>query len=213
MKGYQLQAKGLSKRFGARWIFRDWSIEVSSGDILVLTGANGSGKSTLLKVLSGAVPTLEGELILRRPDGKKIAVEALWEYIAMAAPYQELIEEMTLIEMLDFYFDLVPARQTVPRSYWPEWMQLAGHEKKQIVSFSSGMKQRLRLAMAFLADRPVLLLDEPTSNLDERGKAWYQEKLSAVSREQIVVIASNDVQEYRFDGYEPTHLHDMGLIK
>ena len=185
------------KRFNREWIFRHLNYEFFAGKSYAVTGTNGSGKSTLLLVIGGAVIYNEGSIIYSMKD-VKLSNDIYFKQIAIAAPYLELIEELTAREMLEFHSRFKPLIQGLQIS---SILQIAGLEKaanKQIRYFSSGMKQRLKLVQAFLSNTPVLLLDEPTTNLDEEGIGLYHQLIRDHSKGKLVIISSNDRQEYEF---------------
>jgi ABC-type multidrug transport system ATPase subunit len=209
MSNWLFQTQNLGKRFGREWIFRNLNLEFQSGENYAITGANGSGKSTLLKILTGAVPANEGTLVLSQ-DGKILDIEQHYQSIALAAPYIELIEELTLPELLEFHFSFQKLQVGLDLKELPEILYLQTHLKKPISTFSSGMKQRVRLGLAFFSQSPLLLLDEPTTNLDLVGQEWYRVMLLKYQANRITIIASNDLNEYQFDGLKSTHVIKMG---
>ena len=191
------------KRYNREWIFRHCNYEFTSGKNYAITGPNGSGKSTLLQVIAGATLHNEGtieynDLQSAKPSGRTMSNEQHYANISIAAPYLELIEEMTAKEMLVFHSKFKPLIQFLNIE---EMLQIVGLEKainKQIRYFSSGMKQRLKLAQAFFSNTPVLLLDEPTTNLDADGIALYQTLISNYTKDKLVIVSSNVKQEYDF---------------
>ncbi len=187
----------VGKRFNREWIFRHCSYEFNSGKSYAITGPNGSGKSTLLQVIAGA--TLHNEGIIEfKNELQTTDNEQHYTYLSIAAPYLELIEEMTAIEMLEFHSKFKPLIQSVS---FEEILKIVGLENavsKQVRYFSSGMKQRLKLAQAFFSNTPVLLLDEPTTNLDADGIALYHQLISNYTKDKLVVVSSNVKQEYDF---------------
>lgn len=189
----------LSKRYNKEWIFRDLNYNFSTGKNYALVGANGSGKSTLLQILSGYHLATSGE-ILYTSGGNVISGEAIYPHIALAAPYMELIEEFTLLEHLNFHFKFRKLQQGQTFQAVMESCYLGEARHKFVKNFSSGMKQRLKLALAFYTESEVILLDEPTSNLDAQGISWYHERLSKViNSNRTVIIASN--QSYEYESY------------
>ena len=163
---------------------------------IVIGGANGSGKSTLLQVLSTARHPSKGVVSYQDENGIIIPAEKIFHLLSFAAPYLELIEECTLLEFLQYHFTFKPARMKVNDMIARIGLGAAAH--KQILSFSSGMKQRVKLAQAILADTPVLMLDEPCTNLDEDGVRLYQELIEEHTGHRLVLVASNDKREYSF---------------
>jgi ABC-type multidrug transport system ATPase subunit len=193
----QISLSEAGKRFNRDWIFRKISYDFSSGNSYAITGPNGSGKSTLLQVIAGAMVTSEGQ-VSYKISGKKMDGEQVYKLLSIAAPYQELIEEMTLTEFLLFHGKFKPllAGFTVARAI--REVNLSSASNRQIRYFSSGMKQRAKLAQAFFSDVPCLLLDEPCTNLDVEGIALYHRLVEQYTRDRLVIVSSNDVQEYGF---------------
>lgn len=185
------------KRFNREWIFRHLSYEFLPGKKYAITGPNGSGKSTLLQVIAGAALHNEGTIEYRNEE-QTTNSEQQYSYISIAAPYLELIEEMTAKEMLEFHSKF---KALVTSPDIEAILKIVGLEKaahKQIRYFSSGMKQRLKLAQAFFSDTPVLLLDEPTTNLDADGIAVYLSLISNHTKGRLVIVSSNVKPEYDF---------------
>lgn len=185
------------KRYNREWIFRRCSYEFLAGKNYAITGPNGSGKSTLLQVIAGA--TMHNEGIIEYISAKgTIEPEQHYRHISIAAPYLELIEEMTAKEALEFHATFKPLIQSISIE---DMLQIVGLEKsinKQIRYYSSGMKQRLKLAQAFFSNTPILLLDEPTTNLDADGIALYHTLISNYTKDKLVIVSSNVKQEYDF---------------
>lgn len=199
----QIVLTNLGKRYNREWIFRNLSYTFTAGNSYAITGANGSGKSTLLQVIAGALTHTEGtvELTANLPTGQAgdkqpTANGQLYSYIAIAAPYLELVEEMTATEMLSFHQNF--KKLTAPVAEVLKTVALENAAHKQIRYYSSGMKQRLKLAQAFFSNVPILLLDEPTTNLDEEGIALYHYLISNNAAGKLIIVSSNDKQEYDF---------------
>lgn len=188
----QVDLKNISKRFNQELIFKNLSYSFKSGSKYAITGPNGSGKSTLIQVISGYVRPSAGEIAYAEGN---IDVEDVFTHISIAAPYLELVEEFTLDEAIDFHFKF--KQPLVSKPDLLEISYLGDAKDKQVKKFSSGMKQRLKLALAFYSDCPLLLLDEPTSNLDEKGAQWYHEQIQK-QKNKTILIASNQPTEYSF---------------
>jgi len=185
------------KRFNREWIFRSLNYEFSKGIKYAVTGPNGSGKSTLLQVLSGSLSLNEGGCIWK-VQNEDIQQDHVHLYISIAAPYFELIEEMTAKEFLTFHSNF---KKYINHFSIENILQEAGLSNainKQIRFFSSGMKQRLKLAQAIFSDVPVILLDEPCTNLDTSGFEIYYSWIEKYCSNRLLVISSNDKNEYRF---------------
>jgi ABC-type multidrug transport system ATPase subunit len=194
---FTIQVKNASKRFHNEWIFKNLDLELSSGDTLAITGGNGSGKSTLLKCLSGAIPLTSGT-IQYQAGSTQISEEHWFRSLALATPYLELPEEFTLSEVINFHFQFKNPLQNRTNTEILEVLGLEKHKSKAISQFSSGMKQRVKLALAIFSEVPFLLLDEPTTNLDTQGLSWYLKLIQQYSPGRIIVICSNDPREYDF---------------
>jgi len=190
----KIVAENLGKRFNREWIFRHFSFTLEPGKTFAITGPNGSGKSTLSQVLWGQVPPTTGTLKFFE-NGKPVPETETFRLISIAAPYMDLIEEFTLEEMIRFHFKFKASTDSMTIEAMPERMELAASKDKKIGAFSSGMKQRLKLALAFYSQTPFLFLDEPTTNLDRHAIAWYHDNLDRQTG-RGVVIASNQEGEY-----------------
>jgi ABC-type multidrug transport system ATPase subunit len=193
----QITLDNIGRRFNREWIFRGISYTFNNQDSYAVLGANGSGKSTLLQVLNGSLSPSAGKLGYSL-QGQNIEPENIFTYLSLAAPYLELIEEFTLNEVIDFHFKFKKFKPGLNKAALTEILNLQGSQNKMIRYFSSGMKQRLKLALAFCADTPMLMLDEPTSNLDNQGIDWYLSLVEKYSAGRLTIICSNQEHEYSF---------------
>ncbi len=187
----------IGKRYRHDWIFRNIDIEFKTGEPCVIQGSNGSGKSTLLQIVSGFVVPTEGTITYTEA-GKQIPVEQIFRHFSIASPYLDLIEDFTLAEIIDFNFSFKKMVDGVTPSQLVELIDLIKAKDKQLRYYSSGMKQRVKLALALFADTPILLLDEPTSNLDKKGMDWYRGLVKGHIANRLVIICSNN-QPQEFD--------------
>jgi len=190
----RIEGASLTQRFGARTIFSGVCVAASPGGPAAITGPNGSGKSTLLEILAG----------LRRPTGGTVRIgiggethgTRLERFIGFASPRLRLYDELTALETIDFV-----ARDTAAGERGRELLErfgLGGRGNSRVGTFSTGMIQRLKLVAAALNDPPVLLLDEPCSNLDEAGRSLVFGYLASVREGKAIVIATNDPAEADF---------------
>ena len=166
----QITLENCGKRYNRDWIFRKLSYTFLQGKTYAITGANGSGKSTLLQVIAGSTNATEGTINYSNA-ATAIANEQIHQQLSIAAPYLDVIEEMTAIEFLEFHSAFKPLLFS-PK----EIITIVDLEKavnKQIRYYSSGMRQRIKLAQAIFSQTPVLLLDEPCTNLDKTGYQLY----------------------------------------
>ena len=185
------------KRFNREWIFRNISLNFESANSYAIIGPNGSGKSTLLQCLAGMMQLSEGE-IGYTGNLKPLENEDAYKQISFCAPYLELIEEMTLIEFLDFHSSFKHFLPEVTTKSVIEVLELQPAARKQIRYYSSGMKQRVKLAQAIFSNSQIVLLDEPCSNLDEDGIELYHSLINDHCLNRLVIVSSNDEIEYRF---------------
>ncbi|GAA4318192.1 ABC transporter ATP-binding protein [Flaviaesturariibacter amylovorans] len=193
----RIELSGTGRRFNQDWIFRRADLSFTSGEAYALTGPNGSGKSTLLQVIGGLMQPSEGKVTYHQDD-KTVAPESIFQHVALAAPYLEVIEEFTATEFLEFHRRFKPLRAGRSVQEIVDRIGLAGAAHKQIRQYSSGMKQRVKLAQAFYSDTPVLLLDEPTSNLDATGIQLYKDLVAEEGAGRLLIVCSNDPVEYEF---------------
>ncbi|TAL43880.1 MAG: ATP-binding cassette domain-containing protein, partial [Chitinophagaceae bacterium] len=173
------------KRFNRDWIFRHLTYEFSAGKSYAIIGPNGSGKSTLLQVLSGAMQLSEGNGIWIIDNGK-MDNETVFEKISICAPYLDVVEEMTLKEFFEFHHHFKPFLTSVTPEQIISILGLEEAADKQIRNYSSGMKQRVKLAQAVFSDVPVILLDEPCTNLDAAGMALYNQLINDYCKKRMV---------------------------
>jgi ABC-type multidrug transport system ATPase subunit len=197
-----IHLQNVGKRYRLDWIFRGVDFSFKNGERYAILGPNGSGKSTLLKVLSGHLSPSKGSVSFEK-QGQKIEPDVVYRQVSYAAPYIELIEEFTLEEALKFHAKLKPLMPGFNPAKLYELLALPRTRTKEIRFFSSGMKQRVKLALAVCSDTPVLLLDEPATNLDLQGIEWYKNLIADYASDRLVVIASNDPHDGDFC---PVHL-------
>ena len=190
-----ISVNDLSKRFNREWIFRHLSFEFLPGETYAITGPNGSGKSTFLQVVWGQVPQTSGTISYKKAD-QTLPVEEVFRHLSIATPYMDLIEEFTLVEMLDFHFHLKKIRAGYSIAELIQVMYLENAAEKQLVNFSSGMKQRLKLGLALYTEAEAYFLDEPGTNLDSRAFEWYLGELGGLPEYAMIFIASNNADEY-----------------
>lgn len=193
----KISVEEVSKRFIQHSIFKNVSLNFETPNSYALLGANGSGKSTLLRIIAGMQSPTKGS-ISYSDNTITIAPEAIFEHISYCAPGMELIEEMTLTEMLEFHFSFKPIFQNFTVTSIIELIGLNDSRNKFIGNFSSGMKQRVKLAQAIFANTSVLLLDEPCTNLDQMGVEQYRNWVQEYSQNRLLIIASNEEREYDF---------------
>lgn len=192
-----IKLENLGKKFRKEWIFRKVNLTFELGNSYTFVGPNGSGKSTLLQVLAGVMPHTEGDIVYLA-DNQVVSIDDVFRKIVIAAPYLELVEEFTLQESVEFHQKFKPFKDKITPTQLIDLLQLSQHKDKTVKNFSSGMKQRLKLGLAFYSESPIILLDEPTSNLDAQGLVWYLEQIEKHTANRLLIICSNQPAEYTF---------------
>ncbi|HTD92194.1 MAG TPA: ATP-binding cassette domain-containing protein [Chitinophagaceae bacterium] len=190
------------KRFNRDWIFRHFTYTFETGQTYAITGPNGSGKSTLLQVLSGSMHFNEGKCDWHTPGPNGVTSllppEQVYGHVSICAPYLEVVEEMTLREFLQFHQEFKPFLPGVDIDGIITAVGLEKAADKQIRHFSSGMKQRVKLAQCIFSNTALLLLDEPCTNLDAPGIDLYLRLISLHGKDRLIIVSSNDEVEYSF---------------
>ena len=189
----QISLAQACKRFNKEWIFKNLNFQFEAGKHYALVGNNGSGKSTLLQIIAGYSGLTKGSI-----DWNPFDANNIYEQISFAAPYLELVEEFTATEQFEFQAQFKPIQKELSTEKILELIGLKNAAHKQIRYYSSGMKQRLKLALAIFSDCPILLLDEPCSNLDKEGYALYDTLIKEYAMHKLIIVGSNDPAEYHF---------------
>ena len=198
----------VGKRFNKEWIVKNLSLDIPSQSSLSITGANGSGKSTLIKLISAYIEPTSGNLQYFK-NKRKWPIESIPYTIGLAAPYLNLIEEFSLKEHLEFHFKFRTTAFKLDEIIKKSNFQFSIN--KRIKDFSSGMKQRLKLALAFYGENQLIILDEPTSNLDREGIEWYRSQIQQKMGTCTIIVASNQPHEYDFIPYT-INLNDINNL-
>ena len=188
--------EGLQKKFGKQHILQDVSYTFNTGSKTVILGSNGSGKSTLIKILSGSLEATEGSPVYTF-EGSNVTAKSAGLHVGIVAPYVALNPMFSLKETLAFHEQFCPFPEGFKLTDWLYKAGLAAHEDKRLSTFSSGMLQRVRLLLAVANDRPLLLLDEPLSNLDAEGVLFYTELIRSFALSKTIIVGSN----YQKDEY------------
>lgn len=191
-------AHNIEKRFNHRLVLRGVNFELEEADSLVITGPNGAGKTTLVKIVCGLLSPSAGRLEYYI-DNRKAGAEKVYEQIGLVGPYLQLYKDLTAWENLSFFARVRHGK--IDREKIGELMArvgLAGREHDTLKTYSSGMLQRIKYVAALYHDPQALILDEPTANLDEKGKKLVYEIIEEQKRKHIVIIATNEAEEIQF---------------
>lgn len=187
----KLKLDKITQKFPGRKVFRDISIEVEKGEKLVITGPNGSGKTTLAKIIGAMIRPSSG-VVKMELDDKTISGSGIIPYIGLVAPDLFLYDELTGAENVRFFASVANCDLESVAPLFTRF-GLEGREDDLVRSYSSGMKQRLKYVLALLRKPPLLILDEPTANLDEAGRLMVKEIIT--KHDGITVIATNEQAE------------------
>jgi ABC-type multidrug transport system ATPase subunit len=193
----KIELTKVGKRYGREWIIRQIDFTFQPGGRYAITGPNGVGKSTLLRMLSGHLTPSRGQIAFSL-NQQPLRVDEVYRQLSYAAPYIELIEEFTLPEAVRFHQRFKPFLDGMDAAVLLDVLALPKARHTLIRDFSSGMKQRLKLALALLSDTALVLLDEPTTNLDAQGAEWYLGLVEQYTRHRVLIVASNVPSDYQF---------------
>lgn len=186
-----------AKRYAKEWIFRDLSYTFEINNSYVILGSNGSGKSTFLQIVASVLTPSKGKISYIH-NNIPIAEEKIYKHISLSAPYMELPEEFTLSEVIDFHLHFKDFYNGIDKNKFIEICYLEEAKDKIVRNFSSGMKQRLKLGLTILSKSGALFLDEPSSNLDEKGINWYKNLIEKYKKNRIVIVCSNNIESEFF---------------
>ncbi len=192
MSDYSLSAEAINKTFGRRLIFKDISFNLNAAAIFGISGPNGSGKSTLVKIIADIISPSSGKLI-HKINGTEIKPEKLHNHIGLVSPYLVLYDEFTAYENLNYFAEIRDIAFNKKRvDDLLERFLLYNRKDDFVKTYSSGMKQRLKFIFALMHSPQLVILDEPTSNLDDEGKEVVYDLIRDEGNKNAVIIASNE---------------------
>lgn len=191
-------SENIGKYFGEKKIFSNIYFEISSGASIAITGPNGSGKTTLVRIVSGLINPSEGKVTFKN-NGSDLTEREKFNHLGLVGPYLELYDDLSAMENLMFFAKMkqISNKEDIILKLLKQ-MNLSGHESESVKNYSSGMKQRLKYVFALLGSPEILLLDEPTSNLDKEGKSTVYEIMEKQKSSGILIIATNDSEDLKF---------------
>ncbi len=184
----ELQLLDIGKRFANHWLFRHIEISLKTGDVLSVQGGNGYGKSTLMQIIYGFVEPTEGQVMVNG-----LPVNSVHQIFSYTGPYMELPMSCSIKELYELYHKAHKIECAFDVFY--DYTQLSYDAKAPIQHMSSGQLQKLKTALCFCSSAPIVLLDEPLSNIDQSGEEWYKNCLGNL-KDKIVIIAGNYEQEF-----------------
>jgi ABC-type multidrug transport system ATPase subunit len=186
----EIRLTDIGKQFNRDWIFRHLDASIAEGSDTVILGRNGSGKSTLMQIIAGSLVPTVGTVAWSR-NGIPVPDDQVYRHLSIVAPYLEVVEEFTLLEMIRFHFSFKNHVPETDEHVIVDRLGLESSVNKSIRNFSSGMRQRVKLILAMLSDVSLILLDEPTMNLDKAGIAWYHDLVRDFKGNRTMIVCSN----------------------
>ncbi len=193
---FELKLKNVSKYFGARKVLENINLRLKSGQSLAIAGPNGSGKTTLLRIIIGLTVPTDGEILFSK-EQRKLDFDDYRPSLSLVGPYLSLYGSLSARENLKFIAKvngLVPTDAEIEKIL--DQVGLEGRGDDYFSDFSSGMQQRLKYAAALIKNPSILILDEPTSNLDDEGKKRVFNIINQYRPDSIILIATNEKEEY-----------------
>jgi len=192
----KIVAEKISKHFNRHYLFKDLSFKVEQGECLAVLGANGSGKTTLIKILCALQRPSSGKIHYEN-NNIGIKREDIYSHIGLVSPYLELYDELTAGENLEFFADIkgIDKKERKHVAEICERFNIADKMKVRVKAYSSGMKQRLKYALALMGEPRALFIDEPRTNLDEDGIGTVYDLLESYKKNNVLIIATNEKQD------------------
>lgn len=186
----QIELAEIGKKFNREWVFKDINHCFKKNSVTSIQGTNGSGKSTLLKIISGAELPSKGTITYQLNSKPIKDLNEVYKQISFVGPYMDLPELLTIRELYEFQVKFKPLRYKY--SDFVQKVMLENDQEKQIKNYSSGMRQRLKLGLSILSESAIVFLDEPCSNLDQKGIDLFQEMLRNNADDRTIIIGSNE---------------------
>ena len=193
--GMIIELKNVSKRYTDEWILKNVKFKFTDNKIYGIKGPNGSGKSTLLKLISGYLSPSMGDIIYAGSDDSRISRDLIYRKCSLWGPHVTLLNHLEVNELIRYYFTFKKLNSNYRLESFLQSIDLKVNGKQRVSALSSGQAQRLGLGLSILADTPLLLLDEPSSYLDEEAEKWLYELIENHASERIVIISSNESKD------------------
>jgi ABC-type multidrug transport system ATPase subunit len=192
----QLDVVNIGKHYNHQWLFKDINFSLKEGESIAITGRNGSGKSTLIQIVYGLIQASEGQVLFNQQT-----IEKNQEVFSISSPYLDLPSDFTLYEIHQLHLDFKKIKMDL--NAFLDYSEFTKKQSRlQIKNFSSGMLQRLKTALCLLSNSPILLLDEPITNMDIHGENWYKNCLNNKMINKIMLIAGNNPVEYSHTNFK-----------
>lgn len=195
---WKITAEDIYHQYNQRKIFEGISFSLNSGESLVLTGANGSGKTTLIRIICHLIRPHAGNVTFFQDD-REVSLHHIYPHIGLVGPYLQLYTQLTAFENYKFFAKIRGLKIDLKlfKSFMAR-MGLAGRELDELHTYSSGMIQRAKYVMALIHYPHILILDEPTVNLDESGTTLVYDIIQEQKKDKILILATNEPEEFKF---------------
>lgn len=191
----EIHCSNIAKKFRNELLFTEFNYTFKPNQRYAILGPNSSGKSTLLKIIAAMLEPTEGELVIRT-EKDSIEILDFYNYYSFSSPEMQLFNEFTVRDLIDFHFAL--KKNKVSTDQFVSICELNAYLDKVYMKLSSGLKNKIKLALALFTDTPILFLDEPCTNFDSANIEWYQKTIESYCNSQIIVVASNQEHEHGF---------------
>jgi len=208
----QIELNKIGKRYNREWVFKDLNHIFSEKTSTAVIGSNGSGKSTLIKILSAAELPSSGELFISTSEKVNVPLNEAYSHINISAPYIDLPEQLSTLELIKFHLSFKSFIGSLSIDEFLKLIFLEDSKDKLIKNFSSGMKQRLKLGLSICTKSSILLLDEPCSNLDQKGIAMYHLLMEKFNQNRTIIIGSNEQETELFNVQKTINIMDFKPI-
>lgn len=197
----EIELLNITKRYGDKILYQNLVGKIEYSSCTCITGNNGSGKSTLLKIIAGIIKPTTGTIVPKKGN-KQIPMNDYRTYIGMVSPEMNMYDTLTAMENLQFFTGIMPSTAWSDHALLQNSLKMVGLmevKEKPVKTFSTGMKQRLKLAVLLASDHPLWIFDEPSSNLDEDGRKLVKSCIAqGLKKNKTIILATNDPLEVRY---------------
>lgn len=208
----QIEADKLTKNFEGLLALDQVSLRADSGKITAIVGVNGSGKTTLLKLLAGLDTPTDGKIKI---DSKVVTTEELRGHSTMVFQKSIMLGRKVYDNIAYGLRINKVSRREIPEKvkHALAFVNLNGFEKRKARKLSSGEQQRVAIARAIALERDILLIDEPTANLDPANALVIEEGIREASRARVVLLSTHNLSQARRLSHRIIHLNRGTVVE
>ncbi len=188
-----LTVKNLGYYYSTRSIFKNLVFEQKSGECLAITGPNGSGKSTLVRILTGLLTPKSGSVTYHKAGE---ALTSVQHTLGLVTPWIQLYRDLSALENMQLFaaaHQVDDAEERMEELF--SKVGLEGRQDEPLKEYSSGMIQRAKYACALYHQPEIIVLDEPTANLDQEGRSMVLDLVEELRKDKLLIIATNEAEE------------------